>query len=279
MAIRMDRRGNCPASPSDLGCDPLHDRDYATRPQPSGQTFRRRAGPTETEVAEERRLAEARLKTQQDQSEKQFRTEQSRMSEREQYAEAYAVRVTVGEFATASGSWNEFGDPDADTKRLAALVVNEGTYAITRVTAQFSPEGRSLTSPSRVVRIPAIFESLPKSCEATSAPFRTRGDTVTRSLHGTPECGSRAATWACSTLLDRISWSAGWTGGERTGSTSKVWSSPSLRVSRGHPKGKSISDTASVRVVQPVGRLAGYAGSAQLSPLSSSLRCWSGVVH
>jgi dsRNA-specific ribonuclease len=73
----------------------------------------------ETEIAEERRMADARLKTQHDQSEEQFRTEQWRMTEREQYTEAYAVQVTVGEFTTVSGSPNEYGDPGADAaKRL-----------------------------------------------------------------------------------------------------------------------------------------------------------------
>jgi hypothetical protein len=59
---------------------------------------------------------------------------------------------------------------------------------------------------------------------------------VTRSLHGTLGCGSKAATWACGTLLGRISWSVGWTGGEPTGNTSKVRSGRSLRVSRGNPE-------------------------------------------
>jgi hypothetical protein len=136
----------------------------------------------ETEVAEERRLADARLKTQQDQSEQQFRTEQWRMTEREQYTEAYAVQVTMGEYAAVSGSPDEYADPGADeAKRLAALVVNRGRYAITRVTAQFSPEGRSLTSPSRVVRIPISFESLPQDLRGDFGPLqdkRGHGDTL-----------------------------------------------------------------------------------------------------
>jgi hypothetical protein len=136
----------------------------------------------ETEVAEERQLADARLKTQHDQSEEQFRTEQWRMTEREQYTEAYAVQVTVGELTTATGPTDAYGDSgEATAKRLAALVVNRGQYAITRVTAQFSPDGRSLTSPSRVVRIPASFESLPKELRGNFGPLqdkRGHGDTL-----------------------------------------------------------------------------------------------------
>jgi hypothetical protein len=136
----------------------------------------------EAEVAEERRLADMRLKIQHDQSEEQFRTEQWRMTEREQYTKAYAVQVTVGEFTTVPGSPNEYGDQGADAaKCLAALVVNRGRYAITRVTAQFSPEGRSLTSPSRVIRIPASFESLPQELRGDFGPLqdkRGHGDTL-----------------------------------------------------------------------------------------------------
>jgi hypothetical protein len=81
--------------------------------------------------------------------------------EREQYTEAYAVQVTMAELDTSLVSPNEYGDPGAgEAKWLAALVVNRGLYAITRVTAQFSPEGRSPTSPSRAIRIPASFETL-----------------------------------------------------------------------------------------------------------------------
>jgi hypothetical protein len=117
----------------------------------------------EAEVAEERRLAEARLTTQQRQSEDQFRAEQWRITERGQYTEAYAVQVTIGELTAEEGPPNQYGDPGPDAaKRLAALVVNRGRYAITQVEARFSPDGRNLTSPSRTVRIMASFESLPR---------------------------------------------------------------------------------------------------------------------
>ena len=125
----------------------------------------------QAEVDDERRMAEARLRTQQEQSADQFRTEQWRITERERYTEAYAVQITVGELTTETGSPNKYGDAgDATAKRLAALVVNRGRYAITRVNAQFSPDGRSLTLPSRAVRVPASFDSLPK--ESRLSQFR-----------------------------------------------------------------------------------------------------------
>ena len=135
-----------------------------------------------TEVDEERRLAEARLKAQQEQSENHFSTEQWRITEREQYSEAYAVQVTVGELNTASEPPDQFGDPGSDAaKRLAALVVNRGRYGITRVSAQFSPDGKSLTSPSRSVRIPASFDSLPRELRGEFGSLRDKrghGDTL-----------------------------------------------------------------------------------------------------
>jgi hypothetical protein len=161
-------------------------------------------------LADERTNADKRLKSQQEHSDRQFHAAQTRSQETEQYAEAYAVQVTAGEIATASGSPNEYGDPGADAaERLAALVVNRGRYAITRVTAQFCPDGRSLTSPSRVVRIPASFENLPQELRATSAPFGTSEGMVTRSVPGMLVCGSKAAMCACGALLGRTSWSAG----------------------------------------------------------------------
>jgi hypothetical protein len=136
----------------------------------------------EGEVAEERRLANARLETQQKQSAEQFRTEQWRMTEREQYTEAYAVQVSVGQATAEEGPANASGDRGADTaKYLAALVVNRGTYAITGVTAQFSPNGRSLTTPRRVVRIPISFASLPPELRDAFRPLddkRGHGNTL-----------------------------------------------------------------------------------------------------
>lgn len=137
----------------------------------------------ETEVAEERRLAEVRLKAQQKQSEDQFRTEQWRITEREQYTEAYAVQVTIGELGTESGPPNDYGDPGEDSaKRFAALVVNRGQYAITRVSAQFFTGGdKNHIYPTVAVRVPANFDSLPRELRENFRPLRdkrTHGDTL-----------------------------------------------------------------------------------------------------
>ena len=134
-------------------------------------------------LTDERTAADKRLKSQQEHSDRQFYAAQTRSQQTEQYTEAYAVQVTVGEITTVPGPPNEHGDPGADaTKRLAALVVNRGRCAITRVTAQFSPDGKSLTSPSRVVRIPASFEKLPQELRGDFGPLqdkRGHGDRLT----------------------------------------------------------------------------------------------------
>ena len=115
------------------------------------------------------------------QSREQSRTEQWRVTEREQYTEAYAVRVSIGELTTASGPPDQYGDPGPDAaKRLAALV-NNGRYAITCVTAQFSPDGRSLSSPSQVTRVLADFGSLPRTLRGNFGALRDEqghGDTL-----------------------------------------------------------------------------------------------------
>lgn len=157
-------------------------------------------------LANERAAADKRLKSQQEHSDRQFHAAQTRSQETEQYTDAYAVQVIVGEITTMSEPPNEYGDPGAEAaKRLAALVVNRGRYAITGVTAQFSPDGRSLTSSAHVARIPASFENLPQELRGDFGPFGTSEGMVTRSLPGMLVCGSKAATWVCGTLLGHTS--------------------------------------------------------------------------
>jgi hypothetical protein len=117
-------------------------------------------------LAGEIQAADERLKAQQEHADKQFRTEQWRITEREQYTEAYAVQVTMGEAGASPGPSNEYGDPGADAaKILAAMVVNRGQYAITDVSAQFSPDGRSLIPPHRTVPLSG-FARLPEDLRA-----------------------------------------------------------------------------------------------------------------
>jgi hypothetical protein len=133
-------------------------------------------------LADEIKAADERLKTQQEHADQQFHTEQRRIIEREQYTEAYAVQVTTGDKGASPGPLDESGSPGPYTaKVLAAMVVNRGRYAITNVSAQFSPEGRSLTTVRGTVRVPG-FEKIDPPLRADFTPLRDKrghSDTLT----------------------------------------------------------------------------------------------------
>jgi len=72
-------------------------------------------------LADERAAADKRLKSQQEHSDRQFHAAQTRSQETEQYTEAYAVQVTVGEITTTPEPPNEYGDPGPLDRRREAL--------------------------------------------------------------------------------------------------------------------------------------------------------------
>jgi hypothetical protein len=90
-------------------------------------------------LAEERALSEARL-----------REERQLLQDREQLAEAYAVQVVLMRGPSES----------REAHSLAAIIVNHGSYTITQIEARFSPDGQSVISHRRQVRIPG-YSNLP----------------------------------------------------------------------------------------------------------------------
>jgi hypothetical protein len=107
----------------------------------------------------------ARLGTEQAHSKEQLASEQAFSREqleeelqvardREQLAEAHAVQVVRGEKPQilrdprieelAAGELENIYGLRVDLMHLAAVLVNRGSYTITRVEAQFSPGGRGL---------------------------------------------------------------------------------------------------------------------------------------
>lgn len=123
-------------------------------------------------LADEIKAADERLKAQQEQSEEQFRTAQWRTTEREQYTEAYAVQVTMGEAGASPGPENQYGDPGADTEKiLAAMVVNRGRYTITQVSVVFCPDGVTQVLPLRAVGL-AGFARLSEGVRGEFRPLR-----------------------------------------------------------------------------------------------------------
>jgi hypothetical protein len=96
-------------------------------------------------------------------SKAQLEEERRVARDREQLAEAYAVQVVLGqkpqiirdptmEELTTTKLENPYG-VWVDLMHLAAVIVNRGSYTITRVELQFSPDGRSLISPRWAVRV------------------------------------------------------------------------------------------------------------------------------
>jgi hypothetical protein len=71
---------------------------------------------------------------------------------REQLTEAYQVQVVLGEHSIG-GKPNQFGDLDGSVKQLAVMVVNHGSFTITRVEAQFCYDGVKLGFPQRSKRL------------------------------------------------------------------------------------------------------------------------------
>ena len=137
-------------------------------------------------LAEERERSRAALEDERAYGRAQLEEERLLARKREQLAGAYAVQVvnaqefqmfrdaTIEEVASGSVA-NPFGvsfaasfgvpyaapSVQVDWTHLAVLIVNRGSYTITRVEVQFSPDGRSLVPPARGVRLLG-FDELPE---------------------------------------------------------------------------------------------------------------------
>jgi hypothetical protein len=93
-------------------------------------------------LADERKAADDRLRAQMDHSAAQLQAEHDLAREQEQLDQAYAVVVVLGEREDAGPVFEDVGDSDVRT--LVLMIANKGKYTITRVEAQFSPDGQSL---------------------------------------------------------------------------------------------------------------------------------------
>ena len=117
-----------------------------------------------TVLADERKAADARLLRQQEHSDEQLRRERQASWDAEQLAQAYAVQVVMGEMdAGPPAADGVYGDPvgEPNAKILAVMIVNRGSYTITRIEAQFSPDGLSLIPHHRFTRL-AGFDDVPE---------------------------------------------------------------------------------------------------------------------
>jgi hypothetical protein len=123
----------------------LHDKEIAEERTLAEQRLTRQLEHSAAQIAEERKAADERLKAQLEHSDAQLREERQRAQDSEQLGEAWSVEVLGARTDPETGITTEPGQPIA---RAMVLVTNHGRYTITRVEAQFSPEGQSLTGSS-----------------------------------------------------------------------------------------------------------------------------------
>lgn len=113
---------------------------------------------TDTRLADQRALDKAAIEDERAHGRAQLEEERRLALEREQFAEAYAVQVVPGEHTV--GEPDARGDLDGSVKQLAIMIVNRGSYTITRIEAQFCL-GNSMITYHRYVREPG-FGELPR---------------------------------------------------------------------------------------------------------------------
>ena len=164
-----------------------------------------------------------RLKAEQGRSDRQLKEERERSRaeieeerriarEREQLAEAYQVQVVVGERAAAGQNVS-----DPSVVELVVVVVNHGSFTITKVEAQFSYDGRSLVSHRSHERLSSLQISTLGCAGRGTVPGGARClESWPRGIWGS---GSRAMRCMCRTSRATTPSSAGLTGGGRGGST------------------------------------------------------------
>jgi hypothetical protein len=92
---------------------------------------------SDAQLAAERAAADARLKEELAHADERLAEEHRIAREREQWAEAYAVEVTVAQMSPEAWGSRVTTQPDVPIACPVAIVVNRGHYAITEVYAQF----------------------------------------------------------------------------------------------------------------------------------------------
>jgi hypothetical protein len=84
----------------------------------------------------ERDRSDERLREERERSDAQLAEERQIAQERERFAEAYAVQVIMGDRNAGHQDTGVIGHMSSDLKRVAAIIINHGTYTITGVEAQ-----------------------------------------------------------------------------------------------------------------------------------------------
>lgn len=104
----------------------------------------------------------------------QLEEERRIVREREQLAQAYAVQVTSGEQAVGRGGPVARGEGvQAEVKRLAVIVLNHGSFTITRVDAQLCLGGNSM-QPYHSSRRFGVSDEIPPDVVGSFSTFPGR---------------------------------------------------------------------------------------------------------
>src|SRR6266851_3045505 len=119
--------------------------------------------------------------------------------------------------------------PDART--LVLMITNKGKYTITRVEAQFSPDGKSLLPHD--TSIPITTSPTSRTSCAPASQTGPRPPTAASSLPGKPACALSASGFIRRTSQGHTPWSGGPTAGASAGNTRKVKSARSPAASNG----------------------------------------------
>jgi hypothetical protein len=125
-------------------------------------------------LEEERARSDRLLQEEREHGRAQIEEERRIALERERLAEAYAVQVINTRASATAAHWH--ADPDDPLTRPAAVVVNRGHYAITKVDAKFSNgesshrvvETRHL---SALIRLPKELRGLNKELQGSDDEF------------------------------------------------------------------------------------------------------------
>ena len=103
-------------------------------------------------------------------SDNQLKEERRLAREREQLGQAYAVQVVMGQRQGQRDEANQWGDRlPSQTWVLSAMVVNHGSYTITRLEAQYCLNNNILTSPRRFDRFSG-FVNVPANLRQGDQP-------------------------------------------------------------------------------------------------------------
>jgi hypothetical protein len=111
--------------------------------------------------------------------------------ESEQLAEAYAVQVVAAEAPI------RFTGDQGTGKQLGVILINRGKFTITRVQAQFSPDGMSLISHHSYRRVPG-FDTVPEDLRAAWK------ESAERAMYGVLTPWDTGIHFASDTVHDRF---------------------------------------------------------------------------